>query len=226
MPNQEIHIAILQNQNWKNAITEVQPQFFKSGQLVYRYIKKTNFWSGNEYLFFDTKIIRTASVNSARIERKEVYHNYLYPYQNQRVKNYTYNPDINGQFLIRTIESQDSKTESDYAIIHFRVNVEEELYNKTVYVYGAFNNFTFNFENQMVFDPDSRSYNTNLLLKQGFYNYTYVTQDISGTVSQADIRGNFFKTENEYTVVVYYKPLGGLYDRVIGVGNITFEGER
>ena len=226
MPNQEIHVAILQNQNWKTAITQLQPQFFKPGQLVYRYTKKTNFWGGNEYLFFDTKIIRTASVNVARIERKGVYHNYLYPYQNLGVKNYTYNPDINGQFIIRTIEGQDSKTESDYAVMHFRMNVDEELYQQNVYVYGAFNNFNLNSENQMVFDPDSQSYHARILLKQGFYNYTYVTQDISGNVSQEDIRGNFSKTENEYTVVVYYKPLGGLYDRVIGVGNVTFEGER
>jgi hypothetical protein len=106
------------------------------------------------------------------------------------------------------------------------MNVDEEFYQQNVYVYGAFNNFNLNSENQMVFDPDSQSYHAGILLKQGFYNYTYVTQDISGNVSQEDIRGNFSKTENEYTVVVYYKPMGGLYDRVIGVGNVTFEGER
>jgi len=226
MPNQEIHVAILQNQNWKTAITNVQPQFYKPGQLVYRYMNKTDFWGGNEYLFFDSKVIRTASVNVARIERKEVFHNYLYPYQNLAVKNYTYNPDINGQFLIRTIEGSDSNTEGDYAMMHFRLDVDEELYGKSVYVYGGFNNFSLDFSNQMAFDANSNTYNVNLLLKQGFYNYTFVTQDSSGEISQADIRGNFSKTENEYTVIVYYKPLSGLYDRVIGVGSITFEGER
>lgn len=226
MPNQEIHVAILQNQNWKTAITDLQPQFFKPGQLVYRHTRKTNFWGGNEYLFFDSKIIRTASVNVAKIERKEVFHNYLYPYQNLSIKNYTYNPDINGQFVIRTIEGSDSKTEADYAMMHFRLDVDQELYNKSVFVYGGFNNFNVNFENQMVYDADSKSYKANFLMKQGFYNYTFVTQDTSGDISQADIRGNFSKTENEYTVIVYYKPLGGLFDRVIGVGSITFEGER
>lgn len=226
MPNQEIHVAILQNQNWKTAITNVQPQFYKPGQLVYRSTTQTNFWGGNEYLFFDNKIVRNASVNVAKVERKEVFHNYLYPYKNLTVKNYTYNPDINGQFLIRTIEGADSKTEADYAMMHFQLDVEEEFYGKSVYVYGGFNNFSLNFENQMAFDPDSNSYNVNLLLKQGFYNYTFVTEDAAGEISQAEIRGNFSKTENEYTVIVYYKPLGGLFDRVIGVGSISFEGER
>ena len=142
------------------------------------------------------------------------------------VKNYTYNPDINGQFVIRTLEGSDAKTEADYGMMHFRLDVDEELYNKSVYVYGGFNNFSLGFENEMVFDAESNSYNVNFLMKQGFHNYTFITQDTSGEISQADIRGNFSKTENEYTVIVYYKPLGGLFDRVIGVGSITFEGER
>ena len=81
-------------------------------------------------------------------------------------------------------------------------------------------------DNQMTYDPASKTYNSNFLLKQGFYNYTYVTEDLSGNISQADIRGNFSKTENEYTVIVYYRPLAGLFDRVIGVGTMTFQGER
>ena len=226
MPNQEIHVAILQNQNWKTAITDVEPQFFKPGQLLYRHTNKTNFWGGNEYLFFDNKIIRNASVNVARVERKEIFHNYLYPYISRAVKNYTFNPDINGQFIVRTLEGADPKAEADYAWVHFTVRVDEELYGKNVYVYGAFNNFSLLEENQMTYDSKCNTYNAQLLLKQGFYNYTYVTDNVNGVPSHADIRGDFSKTENEYTVIVYYKPLGGLFDRVIGVGSVTFEGER
>ena len=226
MPNREIHVAILQNQNWKTAITDIQPQFFKPGQLVYRYLKRTNFPGGNEYLFFDTKIVRTASVNVARTVRREVFHNYLYPFKNLAVKNYTFNPDINGQFTIRTLEGSDPKTEADYAMMHFTLEVDKEIYNKDVYVYGAFNNFQLLEENRMSYNDRSKTYDANVLLKQGFYNYTFITQDAEGNIGHSDIRGNFSKTENEYTVIVYYKPLSGLFDRVIGVGTITFEGER
>ena len=226
MPNQEIHVAILQNQNWKTAITHIQPQFFKPSQLIYRYIRKTNFWGGNEYLFYDNKMIRNASVNVARVERNELFYNYLYPYTNKLVKNYTYNPDINGQFLIQTIEGSDPNTEADYAMMFFTLKVEQAFENKNVYVYGGFNNFHLLEENLMTFDATTMTYNARMLLKQGFYNYTFVTKDTDGTISQSDIRGDFSKTENEYTVIVYYKPLGGLYDRVIGVGTATFVGER
>lgn len=226
MPNQEIHVAILQNQNWNTSITDIQPQFFKPGQLIYRYMEKINFAGGNEYLFYDNKTIWNNSVNIARSIRKELFHNYLYPYRNLAVKNYTFNPDINGQFVIRTLEGDNPKVEADYARMHFTLEVDEQFKNKRVYVYGAFNNFQLLEENQMTFDSVNKTYNASILLKQGFYNYTYMIQESNGNISQAEIRGDFSKTENEYTVIVYYKPLGGLFDRVIGVGSISFEGER
>lgn len=225
-PNQEIHVAILQNQNWKTALTDIQPQFYKPNQLIYRYTNKTNFWGGNEYLFFDSKIIRNSSINVRKTERKEIYHNYLYPYKNREVKTYTYNPDINGQYIIRTLEGSNPKTEADYALMHFSLQVENEFTNKEVYVYGGFNNFNLTEENKMLFNPSTKTYTSELLLKQGFYNYTFVTKSNNDIVSQSEILGNFSKTENEYTVIVYYKSLGSLFDRVIGVGSITFKGER
>jgi len=224
--SQEIHVAILQNENWNTAITDIQPQFFRPNQLIYNYTRKTNFWGGNEYLFFDNKIIRNASINVAKVERKEIFHNYLYPYKNRVVKSYTYNPDINGQFLVRTVEASSPKTEADYAMMHFALEVEDGIPNKEVYLYGGFNNFSLSKENKMFFDASSNTYRAQFLLKQGFYNYTFVTKDDNGFISEADIRGNFSKTENDYTVIVYYKAFGALFDRVIGVGTIKFEGER
>ena len=225
-PSQEIHVAILQNENWKTAITKIQPQFYKPNQLVYKYPKKTNFWGGNEYLFFDNKNIRNASVNIAKSERKEIYHNYLYPYVNRGLKSYTYNPDINGQFIVRNIEATNPKTEADYAMMYFSLKVGQEVADKEVYVYGAFNNFSLIEENKMIFDPSTNYYNANFLLKQGFYNYTFVTKSWDTIISESEIRGNFSETENMYTVIVYHKAFGALFDRVIGVGTIQFEGER
>jgi len=225
-PSQEIHVAILQNENWKTAITKIQPQFYKPNQLVYNYIKKTNFWGGNEYLFFDNKNIRNASVSIARSERKEIVHNYLYPYINRGLKSYSYNPDINGQFVIRNIEATNPKTEADYAMMYFSLKTGKEIENKEVYVYGAFNNFNLTEENKMNFDPLTNQYNVNFLLKQGFYNYTFVTKSAENLISESEIRGNFSQTENMYTVIVYHKAFGSLFDRVIGVGSIQYTGER
>ena len=225
-PSQEIHVAILQNENWNTVLSGIQPQFFKQNQLIYKHTQKTNFWGGNEYLHFDSKMIRNSNVNVLKVEKKDIYHNYLYPYKNNSVKSYTYNPDINGQFLIRTIEASDPNTEADYARMHFSLQVESEFQDKDVYVYGAFNNFMLTEENKMLFNPVTKTYVANFLLKQGFYNYTFVTKSSDGIISESEIRGNFSQTENNYTAIVYFKPFGALFDRVVGVGTIRFEGER
>ena len=217
-PSQEIKTVVLQNNIWKTAISDLKPQFFRNNQLVYKYYNKPNFYSGNEYLHFDNKQIRNSTVQIARVEKKEIYHTYLYPQEKRNLKAYTYFPDINGQFAIRTIEGNNSYTEADYAMVYFSLE-SDELFNKQVYVYGAFNDFKTTAENKMKYNANTKKYEISILLKQGFYNYTFATLNNNNVINLHELNGSFFETENEYTVLVYYKAFGENYQRVIGVGN-------
>jgi hypothetical protein len=217
-PSQEINVVILKNENWNEKITDLQPTFFKQNQLQYTYTNQTNFWGGNEYLNFDSKFIRNKSLNVVKIEMRDVFHHYLYPFTFEENRSYRYNPDINGQFVIRTLEASNPNTEADYAMMHFTLFADEPFAEKEVYVYGAFNNFDINEENKLLYNFEDKSYQGAFLLKQGFYNYTFATVDKNEIINTNEINGTYFQTENEYTVLVYYKPFGGLYDRVVGVG--------
>ncbi len=221
-PAQEVHVVLLKNENWNEYITDLQPTFFLPNQLKYSYTNKTNFWGGNEYLNFDSKLIRNKSLNVVKIEMLDIFHHYLYPYTYKNDLSYRFNPDINGQFVIRTLEGNDANTEADYAMMHFTLYTNELFKDKKVHVYGAFNNFKIDNETKMEYDFEDKSYKGNLLFKQGFYNYTYATVDKFGTVDTNEINGTFFETENQYTVITYFKPFGSLYHRVIGVGNGYF----
>jgi hypothetical protein len=225
-PAQEVHVVILKNNNWEEKITNLQPTFFRPNQLSYTYTNKTNFWGGNEYLNFDNKFIRNNSLNVVKIIKKDIFHHYLYPFEFNPFRKYSYNPDINGQFVIRTLEAKDSKTEADYAMIHFTLSVEEAFSEREVYVYGAFNDFKITDENKMYFDPEERAYKANILLKQGFYNYTFATKETNGNINTNDVNGSFYETENEYTVIVYYKPFGSFFERVVGIGTGFFDQNR
>jgi hypothetical protein len=225
-PAQEVHVVILKNNNWEEKITNLQPTFFRPNQLSYTYTNKTNFWGGNEYLNFDNKLIRNNSLNVVKIIKKDIFHHYLYPFEFNPFRKYSYNPDINGQFVIRTLEAKDSKTESDYAMIHFTLSVEEAFSEREVYVYGAFNDFKITDENKMYFDQEERAYKANILLKQGFYNYTFATKETNGNINTNDVNGSFYETENEYTVIVYYKPFGSFFERVVGIGTGFFDQNR
>ena len=110
--------------------------------------------------------------------------------------------------------------------MHFTIEVNAPFKEKEVYVYGAFNDFFISNENKMHYNPEKQAYTAKILLKQGFYNYTFATIGMDNVVNTNEITGTFFQTENEYTVLVYYKPNGGLYDRVIGVGQGYFNQNR
>ena len=225
-PGQEINVVLLKNENWNEKINNLNPTFFKSNQLLYTYKNKTNFWGDNEYYNFDTKILRNRSVGIQRIEKKDVFHHYIQPLLYNEFKKYTYFPDINGQFLIRTLEGNNNKTEADYAMMHFSLEVETPFKEKELYVFGAFNNFEITKENRMYFDISSNTYKANFLLKQGFYNYSFATVGINKKINLREINGSFYQTENQYTAIVYYKAFGGIYERVIGVGKGFFNQNR
>ena len=111
-PKQTVNTVIIQNNNLKTAISGLKPQYILGNELIYRYKNDATFWGGNEYLNFDSKFIRNKSVNIVRIERDDIFHHYIYPYTYNPFLKYRYYPDINGQFVIRTLEGSDSNTET------------------------------------------------------------------------------------------------------------------
>ena len=72
--------------------------------------------------------------------------------------------------------------------------------------------------NELFYNDESGLYEAQILIKQGFYNYQFVTLDTTGNFSNHDIDGSFYQTENDYTILVYYRKIGDRYDSVIGIG--------
>lgn len=216
-PTQTIKTTIVQNNNLNTAIHNISPQYTLGNELIYRYTEETAFWAGNEYLFFENKDLRAANTGVRYIDLLELYNSYLFTNIVRKDRPYTFNPDINGNFLVTAIDTEDSRVEGDYAWVHFSL-LTPELFGKEVYVYGNYNNYALTEENKMRYNASRGIYEAKLLLKQGFYNYKYVTVNEKGKLKEGDISGNFWQTENNYKVLVYYRELGGRYDRIIGFG--------
>lgn len=217
-PKQAVKAVIIQNNNLKTAITNLKPQYILGEQLTYRYTKESSFYAGNEYLYFENKDLRGANNGVQFIQLKALYNTYLYRNLPRYDAPYTYNPDINGNFLITALDTDTPKTNADYAQVHFSLQLEQLPEDKSLHVYGYFNNYVVDESNQMTYYNDSGSYELPLLLKQGFYNYKFVVKDKKGTIDENAISGNFYQTENDYKVLIYYRDLGARYDRIIGVG--------
>jgi len=215
-PSEEIKISLYQNNDWNTLITGLKPQYYSGNQLIYKYTDKSLFAAGNEYLYFDTKTIRTAVNNIRSVVLEDLYNSYLYVDEERFNKPYTYYPDVDGNFVIRNLESNTAITEADYSQVHFYLDTPFEK-DKHIYVYGAFNNWQINKQNELFYNSESQLYETKILLKQGFYNYKYVAKTVLGLNLNA-VSGSFYQTENKYTVLVYFTEFGSRYDRLIGIG--------
>ena len=225
-PGLEIKVAIYQNNDWNSVIKNIKPQFYRGTQLLYKYVNTISYWAGNEYLYFDTKQIRNATNNIAKVELNDLFDTYLYLDEERLHKPYTLNPDINGNFVIRTTDSDEASTEADYSWVHFALESFENIGDDTIYIYGNFNGWKLTDENKMTYNESLKRYTGKMLLKQGFYNYLYVTANKEGVINNHAIEGSFYETENDYSVLVYYRPIGSRYDQVIGYGKVNSENLR
>jgi len=220
-PLETIKTLIIQNNNLNTAISDLKPQYTLGNELIYRYDTESAFWGGNEYIFFENKDVRAANIGVQYIELKDIYHNYLFTNISRKNRPYTYNPDINGNFLVTVIDRDNPDVEADYVMVHFSL-LHEELKDKEIHVYGNFNAFAIEPLTEMIFNPESQRYECLMILKQGFYNYKYVAVDRkTRALDEGIISGNFWETENNYKVLVYYRDLGARYDRLIGFGEAS-----
>lgn len=217
-PTETIKTLIIQNNNLNTAISNLKPQYTIGNQLIYKYVSESSFWAGNEYLNFENKDIRGANVSIQYIELEDLYNNYLFTDIVRANRPYTFNPDINGNFVITAIDVEKPWIEADYAWIHFSLLPNTSMLDKNIYVYGNFNNYELTDTNKMHFNPDTGVFEAQILLKQGFYSYKYVLLDNNNQLQEGAISGNFKETDNNYKVLVYYRDLGARYDRLIGVG--------
>lgn len=217
-PKESVKALVLQNSNLKSAITDLKPQYTIGSELIYRYDKESSFWAGNEFQYFDSKELRGANNSIRRVELTDVYEHYLYTRLSRAEVPYTYYPDINGNFVVRSFRAEKQNIEAEYVRMNFALNYYEDIGDKEIHIYGNFNNWCIDESTYIRYDEVSDSYRNSRLFKQGFYNYRFVLVDRDGSIDEAAIGGSFWQTENDYTVLVYYRGPGERFDRIIGYG--------
>lgn len=218
-PYNDLHICILQNNRWDNAITSLEPRFVKDKEIVFDYEEENNFTGGNEFRDFDLKDFDYTSVQFDSLARGyDGWHAYLRPYAKRTFLRYSSRRDINGRFLVVNDDGPENHLDADYAYVHFRLPFEHQLAGGEVFVFGQMSLFEFPQSHRMTYNHASKSYELTLLLKQGFYNYIYnfkKTNEKNGDVTK--VEGSHFETENEYAIFVYNYDFSLGCDRVVGV---------
>lgn len=218
-PYRNVYAAILQNGVWSTAKTNLKPEFYGNNELKYSSLSESNiFAGGNEFRYFDIKSIRYNSENVRSIEFIYPYYNvFLYPSDNREFKPYFYRKDLNGKYYVAFQEGRNADTDADYVYVYFTLPAYQPAEGGSMYVFGALTDWKTGKANRMRYDSEKRQYECSMLLKQGWYDYQYVfVKDGEDTPVTGPFEGNHYETENDYSILVYYRNPRERYDRVIG----------
>lgn len=216
-PQQQVSVAVLQNGRWDNAITNLTPTFLRDESLVYDFQGSIIFPGGREFRALDLRSyrFRTEQVQNI-IEEEDAFHVALFPSRPRVNLPYSFTNDINGHFIILNHDFEDEHLQSDYANVYFTLNIPQ-MGDSEIYLFSEFTDWQLKEQFKLSYLEDKGLYRHVLPLKNGFYNYYYAVKDEKGQPNILPIEGSSFQTENDYHVLVYYRPYGGRYDELVAV---------
>lgn len=221
---QQVNVVILQNNRWDNALIKVKPTFVRPGSLEFNN-DDIVFPGGREWRWLDLRSFRLQSdrVASATTTNSSI-DVYVKPDVDRVPQRLVYYKDYNGMFYNDIGENVNYLWQADFANTHFTFIPpgNQPFAGKELYLFGELSNWGQDENAKMVFNPDKGVYETSLLLKNGYYNYDYVTVDRTGGPFSFDLtEGNLWDTENSYTILVYYRAVGGRADELVGVTHLN-----
>lgn len=218
------NLTIRQNGRWDNASIGVKPSFVYPDNISYEHDPMTVFEACNQYRRVNFSNFYFNSENIARIYQTDDYYVVDYNVCESRArKPYVTYDDIHGEkYIYIANEGRETDTEADYAWLNLFLRWPYPLENEDLYVMGAANNWQFDQRNLMRYDYELKGYLCQLLLKQGYYNFLFVTADRdTGLVSTELTEGNHWDTDNLYKIYFYYyNPIKG-YDELIGYTTVN-----
>lgn len=226
-PQQQVKVKVLQNLRWDNSLLLNTPTFIRQDQLQYSNENEMTIPAGKEYRWLN---VRSFRLLGDRVQRQENTDKGFELFVKEDVarlpKQYFYYRDINGLFINETIENINPYWNADYAKIHFRFKPPNGLVyaNADLVIMGELTNYGKDPAAVMQFNSEIGVYEATLFLKQGYYDYQYSLKKYTAGQEVFDetfTEQNAWETENQYLILVYYRPLGGRYDELVAVRQIS-----
>lgn len=230
-PMQQVQVVLLQNNRWDNAKRDLKPTFIRQSQLEYNTEQDAVFPGGKEWRWLDLRSFRLQSerVDSAVYEKTGTTV-FVKPDIDRSGLRVVYYRDGNGMFFNETLDGMNPYWQGDYASVHFSFLPPAGMpFRQDLYLFGELTNYGKDPQAKMTYNKEKGVYETSIWLKQGYYDYGYALKETTGgrEVFVTDkTEGNFWETENSYTVLVYYRSLGGRSDELVAIGRINSLGGR
>jgi len=225
---QDLKVVVLQNNIWPTAAYLNRPTIYRGNYFEYN-DDISSFQAGREWRWIDLRSLQLMSERMNRIidtsdDRTDVF---VKPDRERRNEIYVYYRDLNGIYTIENRDGNNPHWQSDYAWVHFTYIPpgNQPFAGRDVFLFGELTNYLPNDFSRMKFNQERGVYEKTLYLKQGYYNYSYITLDAGksagGRFAFDNTEGNFTNTENSYTILVYFRPFGARADELIGIASLN-----
>ncbi|MDL2308481.1 DUF5103 domain-containing protein [Bacteroidales bacterium OttesenSCG-928-B11] len=218
-PKMYMHATIMQNGRWDNAIMGLTYRSGTPGELSFDYDNNENVMNGGaEFRVFDIRSLRYNGTRVVSVAFKNRTNQiYLVEDAARPFGAYESNATLKGRCYYKNEDFSGTNTE-DYAIVHFALRADFPFTDGDVYVFGELTDWHIKEEAKLVLNPVTNYWETQLFLKQGFYNYQYAyVKNGTNIIDETFIEGNHWQTHNDYTILIYLQDEGTIYDKLVGV---------
>jgi len=220
-PSRDLRTWVMQNGRDETGQFNNNPQYIQGTQLIFADPATNDFAAGNEFRHFDTRTLRANSISVNHIYRDTANTVILVTDQN-RNSNYTFLYDNDGQYYILNQDGTNPDLDADYAHMYFSFNANKSPSQGSVYIVGRFNNYKLDDRSKLDYDGTGNKFFTSLFLKQGVYDYQYVWVDKATQKPDYTVfEGSYFETENNYQLLVYYKPPTARWEELVGYSVVS-----
>ncbi len=224
-PQQQVKVFVLQNYRWDNDIVLTSPTFIRQDLLMYSNETEMVMPAGKEFRWLNLRSFRLLGDRISKQENTDSSYNVFVKEDQPRIsKQYYFYRDLNGRFMNETIENINPYWNADYGKVHFTFNPSGGMPLKSdVFIFGELSNYGKDPSALMKFNKEKGVYETDMFLKQGYYDYQYAIKDNNAGktfFNTTPIEQDAWETENTYLVLVYFRQLGGRYDELIALRQV------
>lgn len=230
-PYRDIKVRIGQNSRSDISVDPQQPLRIVGSKLQYLHNRNLIFDAGNEYRRFETVSTGFPGMGVDQISvnhnsDNDFYHFKLITDHPRAGKSYEYDRTQWGHFTVNADPemaglSFETDLRAEYAAVSFSLDFPYQP-EADIYIEGDLTGRSYSPANKMTYNHSTGMYEATLLLKQGSYNYQYVmVAKNGGKFTPAPIEGDYYPTQNQYSIAVYFRPPGQRYDRLIGHSTVT-----
>lgn len=257
-PLREISATVLQNGRWDNAVVGIAPSMLGRERVEFNYQGVVSFAGGNEFRNLDFRSVVAPRTKLADFTNEgDHYAMLLAPLRERANSVYLQYADFNGDFIVDGSEDQILSLRADnfaftgrpgqnfdftgdYLELTVVLEAPRDI-DRDLYAFGAATEWQLKPGYRMVWNPHINAYVGRFFVKQGFYNFYFVTDEGAAGRAERNLGGDagakgwyrrvgyeqtedsFFETENDYLGLIYYRPQGGRYDRLVGVTRLNSE---